>query len=142
MGSLLAITWEYVTFRVLGHKIVPYLAAYRSGSCSMFVEMANLATKPSSRDGGLVDRLAISTVVSGVVGPHRVKYMSDLAEVLLDGALPGGVAPDGQKSSVHALSENLEERNGIIDALEVQGYIHPDAEFDPLFLGSGVFFVE
>ena len=32
-----------------------------SGSCSMFVEMANLATIPSSRDDGLVARLAIST---------------------------------------------------------------------------------
>ena len=31
-----------------------------STSTMMFVEMANLATKPSSRDYGLVDRLAIS----------------------------------------------------------------------------------
>ena len=46
----------------MGHTIVPYLAVYRSGSCSMFVDMANLATKPQSCDDGLVDRLSISTL--------------------------------------------------------------------------------
>ena len=35
-----------VVTRVMGHKIVPDLAADRSSLCSMFVEMANLATKP------------------------------------------------------------------------------------------------
>ena len=35
-----------VVIRVVGHKIVPYLAAERSGLCTMFVEMANIATKP------------------------------------------------------------------------------------------------
>ena len=44
--------------RVLGHMIVPDLAADRSGSCSMFDKDANLATKPSSSDDGLVARLA------------------------------------------------------------------------------------
>ena len=34
-----------VVTRVLGHTIVPDLARDISGSCSMFVEMANLATK-------------------------------------------------------------------------------------------------
>ena len=50
-----------VVTRVLGNTIVPDLAADRYGSCSMFVDMANLATKPSSRDDGLVAILAIST---------------------------------------------------------------------------------
>ena len=45
--------------RVLGHTIVPYLAAERYGFCSMFVEMDNLATKPSSRDDSLVAILSI-----------------------------------------------------------------------------------
>ena len=44
-----------------GHAIVPDMAADRSGLCSMFVEMSNIATKPSSRDDGLVARLYIST---------------------------------------------------------------------------------
>ena len=50
--------------RALGHTIVPDLSADRYGSCSMFVEMDNLATKPPSRYDGLVARLAISTYVS------------------------------------------------------------------------------
>ena len=45
----------------MGHIIVQYMAADRSGPCSMSVEMANIATKPSSRDNGLVARLSIST---------------------------------------------------------------------------------
>ena len=47
--------------RALGHTTVPDIAADRSVLCSMFVDMANLATKQSSRDFGLVARLAIST---------------------------------------------------------------------------------
>ena len=43
MGDILG-----VVTRVMGHTVVPDLAADRSSSCSMFVEMANLATKPSS----------------------------------------------------------------------------------------------
>ena len=35
-----------------------------SGSCSMFVEMANISTKPSSRDDGFVARLDSSTNIS------------------------------------------------------------------------------
>ena len=45
--------------QVLGHTIVPDMAADISGSCSMFDKMTNLATKPSSRDDGLVARLVI-----------------------------------------------------------------------------------
>ena len=45
----------------MGHTIVPDLAADRSSLFSMFVEMDNLATKPSSCDDGLVAILAIST---------------------------------------------------------------------------------
>ena len=44
---------------VMGHTIVLDLAADISGSCSMFVDMDNLATRPLSRDDGLVDILAI-----------------------------------------------------------------------------------
>ena len=47
--------------RFLGHTIIPDLDAEISGSCSMFVEMYNVATKPSSCDDSSVDRLAIST---------------------------------------------------------------------------------
>ena len=43
-----------------------------SGLCSMFVEIDNLATKQSSRDDGLVDRLAIST--------RAVNILMDLIE--------------------------------------------------------------
>ena len=53
-----------VVTRFLGHKIVPDLDADRSGSCSMFVEMVNIATKPLSCDSGLVAILAISTRMS------------------------------------------------------------------------------
>ena len=49
----------YVISRVMGHKIVPDLSADRYGSFSMFAEMVNLATKPWSRDYGLVARLSI-----------------------------------------------------------------------------------
>ena len=48
-----------VVTRVLGHTIVPDLAADRSSLCSMFDKMTNLATKPSSHDDGLVARLVI-----------------------------------------------------------------------------------
>ena len=47
--------------RVLGHTIVPDLAAEISGSCSMFVEIANLTTKPSSCNDSLMARLDISS---------------------------------------------------------------------------------
>ena len=60
MGSLVGDTLGVVTC-VLGQKIVPDMAADRSSSCNMFVEMANIATKPSSRDDGLVAILVIST---------------------------------------------------------------------------------
>ena len=50
-----------VVTRFLGHKIVPDMAADRSGSCIMFVDMVNIVTKLSSHDYGLVDILAIST---------------------------------------------------------------------------------
>ena len=43
--------------RVVGHTIIPDLVADRSRTCSMFVEMTNLATKPSSHDDDLVARL-------------------------------------------------------------------------------------
>ena len=58
MVSLLRDTSGVVP-RVLGHKIVPDLAADISGLCHVFVEMDNLATKPSSRDDVLVALLAI-----------------------------------------------------------------------------------
>ena len=60
LGSLVGDTSGLVT-RVLGHTIVPDLDTDRSGSCRMFVETANLSTKPSSRDDSLVDRLDVST---------------------------------------------------------------------------------
>ena len=69
MGSLLAIPLEYVTSRVMGHTIVTDLSADRSGSCSMFVEMSNLATKPSSLDDGLVARFAISAAFALLIHP-------------------------------------------------------------------------
>ena len=80
--------------------------------------------------------------MEGVVGPHRGRYLSDGAEVLLDGAFPGWVVPRGQKADSHSLSEHSEEWNVIIDALEVQGYMHPVAEFAPLFTIAGIFFVD
>ena len=43
-----------VVTRAMGYTIVSDLAADRSVSCSMFVEVADLAPKPSSRDDGLV----------------------------------------------------------------------------------------
>ena len=49
-----------VVTRVLGHMIVPDLAAYRSSSRSMFDKDTNLSTKPYSRHDGLVARLASS----------------------------------------------------------------------------------
>ena len=53
---MLEITWELWP-HVMGHKIIPYLAADRSGSCNIFVNTNNLPTKPSSCDGCLVDGL-------------------------------------------------------------------------------------
>ena len=47
------------------------MVADRSGSCSMFVDMDNLATKTSSRDDGLVARLAISTEINPEFSNHQ-----------------------------------------------------------------------
>ena len=55
-------SWATVNSRVMGHTIVPDLAADRSGSCFMFIDMYNIDTKPSSRDDSLVDRLSSLTL--------------------------------------------------------------------------------
>ena len=38
-----------------------------------------------------------------------------------------------------ALGENMEERNGVLNAFEVKGYLQPAAEVPPLAPGGGVF---
>ena len=58
-----------VVTRVLGHTILPDIAADRSGYCSIFVEITYLATKKSSRYGGLVARLAISSITYKSLAP-------------------------------------------------------------------------
>ena len=57
--------------------------------------------------------------MEGVVGSHSRRDLSNGAEVLLDGAFPGWVAPRGHKADSHLLSEHLDEWNGVIDALEI-----------------------
>ena len=71
---LSTISQEYVTSRVLGHTIILDLNIYRSGLCSMSVEMANIATKSSSRDNGLLDRLSISTRTPQMESEGATKY--------------------------------------------------------------------
>ena len=62
----------------MGHPPVPDLAADRSGSCSMFVDMGNLANKPSSRDDGLLARLPISTGMVPDKPGYQNSYQGEL----------------------------------------------------------------
>ena len=66
--TLSIIPLEYVIFHVLRHTRVTDLAADRSGSCRMCVEMYNLVTKPSSWDIILVPILDISTLSIHIFG--------------------------------------------------------------------------
>ena len=53
------------------------MAADRTVSFSMFVEMANIATKPSSRDDGLLSRLSISPPLT-----HCIFYENIVIEAI------------------------------------------------------------
>ena len=61
-------------------------------------------------------------VVSGVVGPHGCKYLTDQA-----------------KCGTDTLSRNLEEGNGVLTVFEVCVYLQPAAEVPPLAPGSSFF---
>ena len=74
-------------------------------------------------------------VLSGVVGPHGCKYLTNQVEVLLNRSLP----LCRQKSSTDALRENMEEGNGFFNVFEIWGYLQPAAEAPPLAPGSSVF---
>ena len=60
-------------------------------------------------------------------------------KVLFHGSLLGRCSADYQKSGVHALGKDLEERDGIPNALEVGWDLQPLAELSPLAPGGGVF---
>ena len=78
-------------------------------------------------------------VVAGVVGPHGCKYLTNLAELLLDISLFDRLPLQIQKAGMDALGENLEERNGELKVFEVQGDLQPAVEVPPLTPGGGVF---
>ena len=68
--------------------------------------------------------------------------MTDGAEVLLDRSLLDRLPLCGQKSSTDVLGENLEKGNGVLNVLEVGGYLQPAAEAPPLAPGGGIFLKE
>ena len=78
-------------------------------------------------------------VVLGVVGTHKCEYLTNRSDILLNISLLDRLPLCIQKASTYALGENLEERNGVLNLLEVGGDLHPDAEVTPLAPGSGVF---
>ena len=75
----------------------------------------------------------------GVVGPHGCKYLTNLAEVLLDRSLLDRLPLCVQKAVMDALGENLEERNGVLNVFEVEGDFQPAVEVLPLAPDVGVF---
>ena len=78
-------------------------------------------------------------VVSGFYVPHGCKYFPVGTKVLFHIPLLDGYPTGFQKSGGHALGEDLEERDGIADALDVGQDSRPCAELSPLVLGGGVF---
>ena len=78
-------------------------------------------------------------VVSGVVGPHGCKYLTNQVEVLLDQSLLDRFTLCGQKASKDMLGETFEEGNGVLNGLEVGVDLQPAAEAPPLVPGGDVF---
>ena len=68
---------DTVNYHVLGHTLVPDLASNIYSSCHVFVNMANLATKPPSSDDGLVARLYILKCISFYVDKYETTPNSD-----------------------------------------------------------------
>ena len=68
-----------------------------------------------------------NVVVLGVVGTHKCEYFTNRAEILLDISLLDRLPLRRQKSSTYALGENLEEKNGVLNVLEVGGDFQPAA---------------
>ena len=58
-------------------------------------------------------------VVEGVIAPHGCKYLSILAEVLLDRSLLDKLTLRRQMAGTDAFGANLEERNGVLNVFEV-----------------------
>ena len=65
--------------------------------------------------------------MAGVVAPHGCKYLTNLAEVLLDRSLLDRLPFRGHEAGMDALRENIEERNGVLNVFEVEGYLQPAA---------------
>ena len=75
----------------------------------------------------------------GVSAPHGCEYFTDGTKLLLPGPLLDGFPSGFQKADEHALGKDMEEGDGIPDALEVGWYFQSLAELVPLVPGSGVF---
>ena len=58
-------------------------------------------------------------VVTGFVGPHRGKYLSNEAYILLHRLLPYGVFPCGYKAGADELIKKMEGWSWVIDVSEV-----------------------
>ena len=85
-------------------------------------------------------KVEITHVVgAGVVGPQGCKYLTNLAEVLLNISFLDRSPLRGQKSGTDALGENTEERNGVLNVFLVGGDLQPAAEVPPLAPGGGIF---
>ena len=80
-----------------------------------------------------------NAVVLGVVGTHKCKYLTNRAEILLDISVLDRLPLRRHNASTNALGENMEERNGVLNVLEVGVDFQPAAEVPPLVPGSGVF---
>ena len=58
---------------------------------------------------------------------------------MLDRSILVRLPLSGRKSGTDALGKNLEGGNGVLNVLEVRGYLEPAAEAPPLAPGGGVF---
>jgi hypothetical protein len=65
-------------------------------------------------------------IVAGVLGPHAGKDLGQGAKVLLHGPLAYWTAVSGKLANADLVGEHLEERDGILDAVE--GWIKTEVE--------------
>ena len=81
-------------------------------------------------------------VVTGYIVPHVCKYLAGRPKLLLHRPLLDGSPCGFHNSVMDALGKYLEERNGIGDALDISGDVHPTVELAPLAPGGGILLVD
>ena len=78
------------------------------------------------------------SIESGVWGPHGRKVLAHRADVLLHASFQNGIFLDRKDARAYLVNKYLEERRGVLDAVEVGWYLEPAAEDVPVVPGCGV----